>query len=175
MSESDRNPGNVPLAPVGQGGDALPLDATPTASHHGGPISRLRNYFLTGLILVGPIYITISLTWWFINWVDDLVRPFIPLAYRPETYLPVKIPGLGLMLPLCRMTMRRCQTANSSGRKLIAAGENMLSRIPVVVPTDKRLKPIFWTLFSKGGSSFRCVGVVEFPARRMWSLVFFAN
>ena len=175
MSESDRNPGNVPLAPVGQGGDALPLDATPTASHHGGPISRLRNYFLTGLILVGPIYITISLTWWFINWVDDLVRPFIPLAYRPETYLPVKIPGLGLIVALFALTMLGFLTANFVGRKLIEASESILSRMPVVRPIYKSLKQIFETLFSKSGSSFRRVGLVEFPAPRMWSLVFLAN
>ena len=43
-----------------------------------------RNYFLTGLILVGPVSITICLTWWFINWVDDLVRPFIPVATGPR-------------------------------------------------------------------------------------------
>ena len=46
--------------------------------------------------------ITVCLIWWFINWVDDLVRPFIPVAYRPETYLPVKIPGLGLIIAFVR-------------------------------------------------------------------------
>jgi hypothetical protein len=53
----------------------------PLPSHHG-MMSRIRNYFLTGLVLVGPLFITANLTWWFINWVDDLVRPFIPAA-RP--------------------------------------------------------------------------------------------
>ena len=48
---------------------------------------RLRNYFLTGLILVGPLYITINLTWWLINWADDVMRPFIPVWLRTETYL----------------------------------------------------------------------------------------
>ena len=46
----------------------------PVSSHHG-LMGRIRNYFLTGLILVGPVYITLNLTWWFINWVDELVRP----------------------------------------------------------------------------------------------------
>jgi len=89
MNQFDRDPGIVPEAPPV---DAPPEPARPGPFHHG-LVSRLRNYFLTGLILVAPAYITISLTWWFINWVDDLVRPFIPLAYLPETYLPVKIPG----------------------------------------------------------------------------------
>ena len=35
--------------------------------HSGGAAARLRNYFLTGLILVGPLYITINLTWWLIR------------------------------------------------------------------------------------------------------------
>ena len=173
MSEAERKPGSVPPAPAGQGGDVSLVDASPP--HHGGPISRLRNYFLTGLVLVGPLYITVSLTWWFINWVDDLVRPFIPLAYRPETYLPVKVPGTGLIIALFALTMLGFLTANFVGRKLVEASESILSRMPVVRPIYKSLKQIFETLFSKSGSSFRRVGLVEFPAPRMWSLVFLSN
>src|SRR5262249_27363047 len=136
---------------------------------------RLRNYFLTGLVLVGPLYITISLTWWFINWVDDLMRPFIPGAYRPETYLPVKIPGMGLVVALFTLTMLGFLTANLVGRKLVEAGETILNRMPVVRPIYKSLKQIFETFFTKGSSSFRRVGLVEFPAPGMWSLVFLSN
>jgi uncharacterized membrane protein len=147
----------------------------PGRSYHHGLVARLRNYFLTGLILVGPLYITISLTWWFINWVDDVVRPFIPVAYRPETYLPVKIPGLGLIAALVALTLLGFLTANLVGRKLVEAGENILNRMPVVRPIYKSLKQIFETLFAKGGSSFRRVGLVEFPSPGMWSLVFLSN
>src|SRR6478672_1692888 len=72
---------------------------------HAGVISRLRNYFLTGLILVGPLYITISLTWWFINWVDDAMRPFIPAGLRTETYLPFRVPGYGVVIALFALTL----------------------------------------------------------------------
>jgi uncharacterized membrane protein len=171
MSELDRNSTIVPSAPTDQPGDALPGGGKP--SH--GPISRLRNYFLTGLVLVGPLYITVSLTWWFINWVDDLMRPFIPVAYRPETYLPGKIPGTGLVVALFTLTMLGFLTANFVGRKLVEAGENILNRMPVVRPIYKSLKQIFETLFTKGGSSFRRVGLVEFPSPGMWSLVFLSN
>jgi hypothetical protein len=58
MNEFDRNPGIVPEAPPG---DVPPEPARPSPFHHG-VVSRLRNYFLTGLILVAPAYITISLT-----------------------------------------------------------------------------------------------------------------
>ena len=96
---------------------AAPLPARTGAFHHG-LVGRLRTYFLTGLILVAPAYITISLTWWFINWVDDLVRPFIPIAYQPETYLPVKIPGTGLIIAFVTLTLFGFLTANFVGRKL---------------------------------------------------------
>src|SRR6266849_2411027 len=63
-----------------------PAEAPPEV--HSGLMARFRNYFLTGLIVAGPIAITFYLTWWFVTWVDGLVRPFVPIAYRPETYLP---------------------------------------------------------------------------------------
>jgi uncharacterized membrane protein len=170
MNELDRNPGIAPEAPLPD----LPAEPAKPVHHHG-LIGRLRTYFLTGLILVGPAYITISLTWWFINWVDDLVRPFIPLAFQPTTYLPVKIPGTGLIIALSALTLLGFLTANFIGRKLVEIGENILNRMPVVRPIYKSLKQIFETLFAKGGSSFRRVGLVEFPAPGMWSLVFLSN
>src|SRR5262249_3250386 len=66
--------------------------------------SRIRTYFLTGLVVAGPVAITLYLVWSFVTWVDDLVRPFIPVAYRPETYLPVKIPGFGLIIAFVALT-----------------------------------------------------------------------
>ena len=137
--------------------------------------ARLRNYFLTGLILTGPLYITVSLTWWFINWVDDLVRPLIPAAFRPETYLPVRVPGLGLIIVFVSLTLLGFLTANLVGRSLVELGEGILHRMPIVRPIYKSLKQIFETLFSNSGSSFRRVGLVEFPAPGMWSLVFLSQ
>ncbi len=80
----------------------------PPAHHHGFG-SRIRNYFLTGLVVAGPVAITIWLTWSFVNWVDNLVRPFIPVAYRPESYLPGRIPGTGLVIALSRS---RCSVSS---------------------------------------------------------------
>jgi uncharacterized membrane protein len=171
MTEFDRNPGIVPAGPS----EATPPEPAKVGRLQHGVVSRLRNYFLTGLILVAPAYITIALTWWFINWVDDLVRPFIPIAYRPETYLPVTIPGTGLIIAFVTLTLFGFLTANFVGRKLVEIGENILTRMPIVRPIYNSLKQIFQTLFGKGGSSFRRVGLVEFPSPGMWSLVFLSN
>ena len=89
----------------------LPPAEVPLAAPRGFT-ARLRNYFLTGLIVAGPIAITSYLTWWFVTWVDGLVRPFVPQAYRPETYLPFEVPGAGLVV------------ADASRRRATARGED---------------------------------------------------
>ena len=72
-----------------------PLPDPPKSVPQTGLMARLRNYFLTGLIVAGPVAITIWLIWSFITWVDNVVRPVIPPAFRPETYLPVPIRARG--------------------------------------------------------------------------------
>lgn len=136
-----------------------------------GFMARIRNYFLTGLIVAGPVAITLYLTWSFVTWVDGLVRPFVPLDYRPETYLPFGIPGSGLVVAFIALTLLGFLTANLIGRKLVSLGESLLGRMPVVRAIYRGLKQVFETLFSGSGSSFRKVGMVEFPSPGMWSIV----
>jgi len=159
MAESDQKPGEM-------------SDAAKAAVSHTSAAGRIRNYFLTGLVVAGPVLITAYLTWSFITWVDDVVRPFIPPIYRPETYLPWPIPGTGLVIAFIALTMLGFLTANLVGRKLVELGESLLSRMPIVRPVYKTMKQIFETLFSKTGSNFRQVALVEFPSPGMWSLVF---
>ena len=132
---------------------------------------RLRTYFLTGLVVAGPVLITIYLTWSFVTWVDDLVRPLVPSVYRPETYLPFKIPGSGLIVAVVGLTMLGFLTANLVGRTVVELGEMVLDRMPIVRAIYRSLKQVFETLFSGKGSSFRRVGLVEFPSPGMWSIV----
>lgn len=148
----------------------LPLGQVPPEAPRGF-MARLRNYFLTGLIVAGPIAITFYLTWWFVTWVDGLVRPFVPVDYRPETYLPFGLPGSGLVVAFVALTLLGFLTANLIGRTLVDLGENLLGRMPVVRAIYRGLKQVFETLFSGTGSSFRKVGLVEFPSPGMWSIV----
>jgi hypothetical protein len=99
---------------------------------HTGLMGRFRNYFLTGLIVAGPLAITLYLTWWFVNWVDSIVRPFVPTAYRPETYLPFGLPGSGLIVAVVALTLLGFLAANLIGRTLVDLGERLLGRMPVV-------------------------------------------
>jgi uncharacterized membrane protein len=137
-----------------------------------GAVGRIRNYFLTGLVVAGPAAVTLWLIWWFVTWVDNLVRPLIPVAYRPETYVPVAIPGFGLIIAFIALTLLGFLTANFVGSKLVGFGDSLLNHMPIVRPIYRTTKQIFQTLFSGSDSSFRHVGLVEFPAPGMWSLVF---
>jgi uncharacterized membrane protein len=147
----------------------LPDEALPEVHH--GFVARFRNYFLTGLIVAGPIAITFYLTWWFVTWVDGLVRPFVPIAYRPETYLPFGLPGSGLIVAVFALTLLGFLTANLIGRSLVDLSERLVNRIPAVRAIYRAMKQVFETLFSGKGSSFRRVGLVEFPSPGMWSIV----
>jgi uncharacterized membrane protein len=156
-------------------GDPLIMDVAKVTSTQTSLAGRLRNYFLTGLIVAGPLAITVWLVWSLINWVDGFVTPIIPPAYRPESYLPWPIPGTGLIIAIVVLTLLGFLTANLVGRTLVGWGEGLLDRLPIVRPIYKTMKQIFETLFSKTGSSFRKVALVEFPGPGMWSLVFLSQ
>ncbi|GJD89207.1 DUF502 domain-containing protein [Methylobacterium hispanicum] len=133
---------------------------------------RLRTYFLTGIIVAGPLAITAYLTWWFIALIDGWVKPLVPASYLPDHYLPFSIPGLGLVIAFLAVTLLGFLTANLVGRSVIEFGEVLLARTPVISGLYRGLRQIFETLFSANGTSFRTVGLVEFPVKGTWSVVF---
>ena len=144
----------------------------PHPSRHIG--ARLRNYFLTGLVIVGPVTITIYIVWWFINIVDAWVKPILPREYNPETYLPFEIPGIGLLIAMAGLTLIGALAANLLGRTFISFGELMLERMPIVRNVYRALKQLFESVLSAANTaeSFQKVGLIEFPSKGIWALVF---
>ncbi|MGC1710165.1 MAG: DUF502 domain-containing protein [Methyloceanibacter sp.] len=151
---------------------ALIVEEEPASSHF---VARLRGYFLTGLIVVGPVAITVYVVWWFINLVDAWVKPLLPQNYLPDTYLPFKLPGVGLIVGIFTLMVVGALTANLFGRTIVSYGEMMLDRMPVVRGVYRLIKQIFTTIFSKSGTSFKRVGLIEFPRRGLYALVFLAG
>jgi uncharacterized membrane protein len=133
---------------------------------------RLRSYFLTGIIVAGPLTVTAYIVWWFINLIDGWVKPLLPAAYLPDTYLPFQLPGFGLIVAFLALTMLGFLTANLVGRYLLKWSDLLLARMPLVSGLYKGIKQVFETVFSQSGTSFRKVGLVQFPQPGMWSLVF---
>jgi uncharacterized membrane protein len=154
---------------------AVITDMAADGARSHGAVARLRRYFLTGVVIAGPLTITAAVTWWFISLADGWVKPLIPSTILPESYLPFAIPGFGLLVALFGLTMLGFLTANLVGRALLEAGEGLLERTPVVSGLYKGMKQIFSTVFSTTGTTFRTVGLVEYPTKGMWSIVFLSK
>lgn len=149
----------------------LALDQTPEVPHAG---ARLRNYFLTGLVVVGPVGITLYIAWNFITLIDAWVKPYVPALYNPDSYLPFAVPGVGLVFSVVLLTIIGALAANLLGRSLISAGEMMLGRTPIVRNVYRGLKQIFESVVtaSSPGQNFQKVALMEFPSKGIWSIVF---
>jgi uncharacterized membrane protein len=134
--------------------------------------ARLRTWFFTGLVIFGPVAVTVYIAWWFIDTVDNWVKPLVPARFWPDSYLPFHVPGFGVIIAIVGLTLLGFLAANIAGRTLVRIGEGLLDHTPVVRSIYKSVKQIFETVFSQNGTQFRKVGLVEFPVKGSWSIVF---
>lgn len=137
-------------------------------------MTRLRNYFLTGLVVSAPLAITVYIVWTVIRWIDSWVKPYIPYRYNPDNYLSFSVPGFGLIVALAAITLIGFLTANFIGRTVIATGEKLLGRMPLVRNIYHGLKQIFSTVVASRADLFKSVALVEFPRPGSWSIVLVA-
>ncbi|MDA1099906.1 MAG: DUF502 domain-containing protein [Proteobacteria bacterium] len=135
-------------------------------------LTRLRLYFLTGVIVTAPIALTIYVTWQFIHWVDSKAIPLLPIKYNPEHYLPFSLPGLGLLMMVVVLTFVGFLTANIFGRTLLKMGEGLVNRMPVVRSIYGALKQVLETVLNQSSNSFRQTVLVEYPRRGIWTVAF---
>lgn len=133
---------------------------------------HLRGYFLAGVLVTGPIALTLYLAWLFIHGIDAAVNALIPERYNPETYLPFNIPGLGLIAAIVGLTLIGAVTAGYVGRIFVRLSERILARMPVISGVYGAVKQIFQTILSKQSTTFREVVLVEWPRRDMWTVAF---
>jgi len=135
-------------------------------------LQSLRANFLTGLVLVGPIFLTIYLVWIFVGFVDDRVLPWVPAAYHPSSWLGTDVPGIGLVFFLLITTFVGWSTKGLFGRQLLRWGEGFLERTPIVRSIYNAIKQIIETIFSQSQSSFTDACLVEYPRKGIWAVAF---
>jgi uncharacterized membrane protein len=138
-------------------------------------MQRLRNNFLTGLVVVLPMFLTAYIVWWFVGFVDDKVVPLVPRRYDPENVFGRNIFGFGLLVFVTFTTIVGALTKNLIGRQIVQFGDTVLGRTPIVRPIYNGLKQIAETLFSTTGNSFQQTCLVEFPRRGIWRIGFISN
>jgi uncharacterized membrane protein len=133
-------------------------------------MERLRAYFVAGILVTGPIALTLYLTWTFVHFIDETVGALIPPEYNPATYVPV--PGLGLVIAILVLTLVGALTANFIGRVFLRLSEHVFARMPVVRGIYGAVKQIFQTVLASQANAFREVVLAEWPRPGMWTIAF---
>ena len=133
---------------------------------------RLRNNFLTGLVVVAPVFLTVYLVWVFVAFVDDRVLPWVPQSWNPENILNRNIPGIGVVFFLLGTTVIGYLTKGIFGRQIVRWGENLVDRTPVVRSIYNAVKQIIETIFSQSQQTFQNACLVEYPRKGLWALAF---
>jgi uncharacterized membrane protein len=138
-------------------------------------LQRLRGNFLTGLVVVLPMFLTAYLVWATIHFIDAKVVPLIPTAYNPENIFGRNIFGLGLLVFLIFTTLVGALTKGIVGRQVLQVGERLVERTPIVRSIYNGLKQIVETLFAQSGTSFKQACLVEYPRKGLWAVAFVAT
>ncbi len=143
----------------------------------------LRASFLTGLIVVLPVGLTIYLIWTVIGWIDGWILPLIPAAYQPEALLqrffgpeanyPVR--GVGVVVFLVFTILIGWIGKGLIGRSMIGWGEAAVDRMPIIRSIYTGIKQIAETMFNKTDASFDKTCLVEFPRPGVWALGFVSS
>ena len=135
-------------------------------------MTKIRSWFLTGILVMTPLILTIYVAWAFITFVDNLVVPLVPFDYRPSNYLPFSIPGLGLIIVFIFTTFVGLLATGLFGRTLIRIWENILNRMPVVRSVYSAIKQILETVMATQSDAFRQAVLVQYPRNDIWAIGF---
>lgn len=127
-------------------------------------MSILRKYFIAGLLVWLPIWVTLLVLHFLINMLNST------FALLPHPYQPQQL--LGIILSLIVVLLTGMLVTNFLGKRLIEFGEYIVNRIPLVRSIYTAAKQVIESLLSSNGQSFRKVVFVEYPRAGCWSLAF---
>ena len=137
--------------------------------------ARLRSSFLTGLVVVAPIGLTISLIWTVVGWIDGFVLPLVPDQYQPEQYIGINLRGVGVIIFLIFTIIVGWMAKGLLGRSLIHWAEHLVNRTPVVRSIYNGVKQIAETVFAQTETSFDKACLFEYPRKGIWAIGFIST
>ena len=132
--------------------------------------AKLRAYLFTGILVTAPVAITFYLAYKFILWVDVFVTKILPPQYNFVNYMPMTIPGFGLIILIGFLMLVGMFAAGFLGRFFIRLGEWFVAKMPLVSSVYSLLKQIFETVFSSKTQAFKKVVMLEYPRKGIWIL-----
>lgn len=134
-------------------------------------MSSLRKWLLSGLLVLVPLIITLSVLDWVVSTLDKTLN-ILPAAWMPERWLGWHLPGLGVLFALLVVLSIGAFASNFVGNKLISWWHALLHRIPVVRSIYSGVKQVSDTLFSEKGNAFRQAVLVQWPREGAWTIAF---
>jgi len=150
-----------------------------------GLFARLRGSFLTGLVVIAPVGLTIWLVWSVVGWIDGFVLPLVPNYYQPDkliqTYLglepsvQIDVRGIGVVIFLLFTVFIGWVAKGYIGRSLIRYAESLVERTPVVRSIYSGIKQISETVFAQSERSFEKACLIEYPRKGIWAIGFIST
>ena len=129
--------------------------------------ASFRNYFITGVVVLIPIAITIYLTLFLIS----ISSKILPREINPNNYLPYEIPGLEILISLILITFIGWLSLSFIGKRLLTLFNNILKKIPILRTIYTAILQMTET-FTKSDSGKKNVVLVEYPRKGTWAVGF---
>ena len=129
---------------------------------------RLNKYFLTGLVVLGPLGLTLLVVQWVVGTMDRLILTVLPDALHPNFLFP----GFGVIGTVLLVFFVGMLTANILGRTLVTWSEQLMGKIPLIRGIYGLFRQVTDTIFSKDKGGFRKVVLIEYPRRELWAIGF---
>lgn len=146
---------------------------------------RARANFITGLVVIAPVGLTIWLIWSVVGWIDGFVLPLVPLKYHPDRFLQglfgldpsvqINVRGIGVVIFLLFTVIVGWMAKGLIGRSLIRFGESLVERTPVVRTIYSGIKQISETVFAQSDRSFEKACLIEYPRKGIWAIGFIST
>ena len=131
----------------------------------------MRKYFITGLLILVPLAITVWVLSLVINTMDQSLL-LLPEHWQPKKLFGFNVPGLGTILTIAIVFLTGLLTNNLIGNYLVRLWERLLHRIPVVSSLYGSVKQVSDTLFSSSGNAFRKAVLIPYPHERSFTIAF---
>ena len=130
-------------------------------------LARLRNYFITGIVVLIPIGITLYLTKFFFS----ISSKLIPYDLNPNNYLPFAIPGLEIVLAVIFITLVGGLSLSFIGKKILQFVNDLFKRIPILRTIYSAIGQMTES-FTKSENDQKSVVLLEYPRKGIWAVGF---
>ncbi|MEB0138629.1 MULTISPECIES: DUF502 domain-containing protein [unclassified Undibacterium] len=131
----------------------------------------MRKYFITGLLILVPLAITLWVLHAIISTMDQSLL-LLPPEWRPEKLVGFQVLGIGSILTLLIIFVTGLLAQNFIGNYVVKGWEALLNRIPIVNSIYSSVKQVSDTLFSSSGNAFRKAVLIEYPRAGCWTIAF---